>query len=976
MGKESRDRDRRDRDRDERKRKRRSSRSRSRSRERNRRSRSRSGERRRRSRTRSPPSRDDDRKRDKKDAKAKENEAKDAINSAEDLQNQIEERRKKVEMWREIQKKKQEAKKTASTSDNPAAEFEVPGEEDQKPRKTWNLEDDDDEEDEDLKVPEMNEQKDDKMEIDETKQNGTGSDKGGGATPGHQSDSEVDPLDAFMNNIKKNLKKDTKKEKGAVRVVTIKSAEQPEKQKGDILENEGRAEVLVDDVDIESSTISLCHKGRMLPVTNHEKVYYRSFRKNFYNETSEIARMTKAEVAAYRVELDNISVKGFGAPKPIKTWAQCGVDRKTLDILKKQSYQKPTPIQSQAVPAIMSGKDVIGIAKTGSGKTLAFLLPLFRHVLDQPELEEGDGPIAVILSPTRELALQTWKEANKFAKTHGLRAVCVYGGVGISEQIADLKRGAEIIVCTPGRMIDMLAANQGKVTNLRRVTYLVLDEADRMFDMGFEPQVMKIVNNIRPDRQTVLFSATFPRQMEALALKALDKENVVEITVGGKSVVSSDITQNVLICEEGQKSLKLLELLGIYYEQGSSIIFVDKQEKCDELVTFLMKSGYACAPLHGGIDQFDRDSTIADFKNGVYKILVATSVAARGLDVKNMILVVNYDCPNHYEDYVHRCGRTGRAGNKGFAYTFLLPEHQERMAGELVKAFKLANQTPPTELVMMFENFKKQMEEEGKHVHYGTRGFAGSGHKFDEDEAEADAHKRMVTRIVHGIEAGADEDDDLDEQLSQMIKSTKRVVHGKRDSRMERIAGKVSDKIALAKERAANLSALKKEPVPVIKDASLLATEAVLKGGEIPMVQMTAEMKAKQMASKLNAKLNYTGGADKPIDLQEQNDDWEYFEEELDINDFPQGVRIRLGSREVIGQVSEYAEVGMSIKGSYYPPGREPKKGDRRLCILLEARSERNLKLAKEEILRHIKEAFRILIAKGGTAGPQARYRV
>lgn len=160
-----------------------------------------------------------------------------------------------------------------------------------------------------------------------------------------------------------------------------------------------------------------------------------------------------------------------------------------MNVLRKLGFEKPTPIQAQAIPAIMSGRDLIGIAKTGSGKTLAFLLPMFRHILDQPPLEETDGPIAIIMTPTRELCMQIGKDIKKFTKSLNLHAVCVYGGTGISEQIAELKRGAEIIVCTPGRMIDMLAANGGKVTNLRRVTYIVLDEADRMFDMGFEPQV-------------------------------------------------------------------------------------------------------------------------------------------------------------------------------------------------------------------------------------------------------------------------------------------------------------------------------------------------------------------------------------------------------------------------------------------------------------------------------------------------------
>lgn len=208
----------------------------------------------------------------------------------------------------------------------------------------------------------------------------------------------------------------------------------------------------------------------------------------------------------------------------------------------------------------MSGRDLIGIAKTGSGKTLAFLLPMFRHIMDQPALESGDGPIAIIMTPTRELATQIYAESRKFAKPLGLRVVAVYGGTPISEQIGDLKPGAEIVVCTPGRMIDMLAANSGRVTNLRRCTYVVLDEADRMFDMGFEPQVNRIIDGIRPDRQTVMFSATFPRIMEALARRILDKP--IEVQVGGRSVVCKDVEQQVVIINDDDKFLKLLEILG------------------------------------------------------------------------------------------------------------------------------------------------------------------------------------------------------------------------------------------------------------------------------------------------------------------------------------------------------------------------------------------------------------------------------
>merc|ERR550532_15587 len=342
---------------------------------------------------------------------------------------------------------------------------------------------------------------------------------------------------------------------------------------------------------------------------------------------------------------------------------------------------------------------------------------MFRHVLDQPFLEEGDGPIAVLMTPTRELALQTFKECRKFTKALGLRVVCVYGGTGISEQIAELKRGAEIIVCTPGRMIDMLAANSGKVTNLRRVTYLVLDEADRMFDMGFEPQVMRVIDNCRPDRQTVMFSATFPRLMEGLARRILIK--CVEVQVGGRSVVAKEIEQHVEVIEEDNKFLKLLEVLGRYVDQGSCLVFVDKQEHADGLLKDLMNASYtSCASLHGGIDQYDRDSTITQFKQGKIEILVATSVAARGLDVKQLILVVNYDCPNHYEDYVHRCGRTGRAGSKGCAQTFITPD-QDWYSGEIVKAFELSESLVKQDLRDLFTKYKTRMESEGKKVKTG-----------------------------------------------------------------------------------------------------------------------------------------------------------------------------------------------------------------------------------------------------------------
>ncbi|KAF8474726.1 P-loop containing nucleoside triphosphate hydrolase protein [Kalaharituber pfeilii] len=458
-------------------------------------------------------------------------------------------------------------------------------------------------------------------------------------------DEEPDPLDAFMMGIGDAMEVET----------TDKKDEEPSKDETLLGEEEIELVPAEADPDDILAMAAKLKKKKELPAVDHSKIKYEPFRKNFYVEPAELADMTEDEVDDLRLELDGIKIRGQDCPKPVQKWSQCGIPAQTLEVIQNLGYEKPTSIQAQAIPAIMSGRNVIGVAKTGSGKTIAFLLPMFRHIKDQRPLDPLEGPISLIMTPTRELAVQIHKECKPFLKALNLRAVCAYGGSPIKDQIADLKRGAEIIVCTPGRMIDLLAANSGRVTNLKRVTYVVLDEADRMFDMGFEPQVMKIIGNVRPDRQTVLFSATFPRQMEALARKILHRP--VEIVVGARSVVAPEVTQVVEVRSDDTKFHRLLELLGDLYdkdEDARTLIFVDRQESADTLLRDLMRRGYPCMSIHGGKDQIDRDSTISDFKAGVVPVLIATSVAARGLDVKQLKLVINYDCPNHMEDYVHR----------------------------------------------------------------------------------------------------------------------------------------------------------------------------------------------------------------------------------------------------------------------------------------------------------------------------------
>ena len=566
-----------------------------------------------------------------------------------------------------------------------------------------------------------------------------------------EQEEEVDPLDAFMSELA-----DSQPKRTAGAKFSKAKQQQPEAMFGD-----------EDDVDITAvgegdadDFLAIANKAKKkkdIPTVNHQKVEYEPFRKEFYTEPSDLSQLSEEDVASLRLALDGIKVRGVDIPKPVEKWSQCGLGVQTLDVVDKLGFEGTTSIQAQAIPAIMSGRDVIGVAKTGSGKTMAFLIPMFRHIKDQRPLTSMEGPIGLIMAPTRELATQIHKDCKPFLKALNLRAVCAYGGAPIKDQIADLKRGAEIIVCTPGRMIDLLAANAGRVTNLSRVTYVVLDEADRMFDMGFEPQVMKIMANIRPDRQTVLFSATFPRNMEALARKTMNKP--VEIIVGGRSVVAPEITQIVEVRNEDSKFVRLLELLGNLYSEEANddartLIFVDRQESADTLLRELMRKGYPCMSIHGGKDQIDRDSTIEDFKAGIFPVLVATSVAARGLDVKQLKLVVNYDAPNHLEDYVHRAGRTGRAGNTGTAVTFL-NEDQDRYSVDIAKALKQSGQEVPEPVQILVDSFLDKVKA-GKEK-ASASGFGGKG--LERLDQERDAARTRERRTYKTGDEGEEEEE-------------------------------------------------------------------------------------------------------------------------------------------------------------------------------------------------------------------------
>uniref|UniRef100_A0A0D3EKP1 RNA helicase n=1 Tax=Oryza barthii TaxID=65489 RepID=A0A0D3EKP1_9ORYZ len=385
------------------------------------------------------------------------------------------------------------------------------------------------------------------------------------------------------------------------------------------------------------------------------------FEKNFYVESPSVAGMTEEEVEAYRRRRE-ITVEGRDVPKPVREFRDVGFPEYVLQEITKAGFVEPTPIQSQGWPMALRGRDLIGIAETGSGKTLAYLLPAIVHVNAQPILAPGDGPIVLVLAPTRELAVQIQQEATKF--------------------------GVEIVIATPGRLIDMIESHH---TNLRRVTYLVLDEADRMLDMGFEPQIKKIVSQIRPDRQTLYWSATWPKEVEQLARNFLFDPYKVVIIGSEELKANHAISQHVEILSESQKYNKLVNLLEDIMDGSRILIFMDTKKGCDQITRQLRMDGWPALSIHGDKSQAERDWVLSEFKSGKSPIMTATDVAARGLDVKDVKYVINYDFPGSLEDYVHRIGRTGRAGAKGTAYTFFTAANA-RFAKDLINILEEAGQ--------------------------------------------------------------------------------------------------------------------------------------------------------------------------------------------------------------------------------------------------------------------------------------------
>ncbi|XP_043280347.1 DEAD-box ATP-dependent RNA helicase 20-like isoform X2 [Venturia canescens] len=444
--------------------------------------------------------------------------------------------------------------------------------------------------------------------------------------------------------------------------------------------------------------------GDQLKKPNWETPLMPAITKNLYVPHANVRGRTPDEVTQYHAGKE-ITVKGNNTPFPIQAFEESNFPEYVMQEIRKQGFQEPTAIQAQGWPIALSGRDMVGIAQTGSGKTLAYILPATVHINNQPRLNRGDGPIVLVLAPTRELAQQIQTVARDFGSSSRIRNTCIFGGSPKGPQARDLEHGVEICIATPGRLIDFLEKG---TTNLRRCTYLVLDEADRMLDMGFEPQIRKIIEQIRPDRQVLMWSATWPKEVQALAEDFLT--DYIQINIGSLTLAANhNIRQIIEICQEHEKEQKLSSLLReIGCDRGNkTIIFVETKKKVDDITKAIKREGWSAISIHGDKSQPERDYVLTEFRNGKTPILVATDVAARGLDVEDVKYVVNFDYPNSSEDYIHRIGRTGRCQAAGTAYAYFTPNNA-RQAKELISVLEEAGQAINPQLAELANSQRNQ----------------------------------------------------------------------------------------------------------------------------------------------------------------------------------------------------------------------------------------------------------------------------
>lgn len=413
---------------------------------------------------------------------------------------------------------------------------------------------------------------------------------------------------------------------------------------------------------------------------------------NIDNEFDYLFKKPNTGINFNKYEDLKVEVEGDNSPSPIKNFSKSGLHDRILSNIKLCRYEIPTPVQKYAIPIILSKRDLLASAQTGSGKTASFLLPMIHGLLEEKFQNECLDPHALILAPTRELAQQIHSEAIKFTRKTGLKAICIYGGVSIQPQIFEVKNGCDILIATPGRLNDILDRS---LLSLSRIKYLCFDEADRLLDRGFEPQIREIVEfrDMPPseDRITMLFSASFPDIILRLAKDFM--KDYLFLKVGEVGSTTDNITQTIVWAESYEKERLLIKELK--RNPKRTLVFVERKIQVDDLRKRLLKNGFKAAGIHGDIRQPQREASLNRFRTGKIPILIATSIAARGLDIENVSHIINYDLPSNIDEYVHRIGRTGRAGNTGTATAFF-NENNLNIAPKLIDILEESKQDIPS----------------------------------------------------------------------------------------------------------------------------------------------------------------------------------------------------------------------------------------------------------------------------------------
>jgi ATP-dependent RNA helicase DDX5/DBP2 len=422
----------------------------------------------------------------------------------------------------------------------------------------------------------------------------------------------------------------------------------------------------------------------------------------------------------FKIELNKTHKGGsYTAVDPVFDFVDIEWPTFIAEALRRENFENPTPIQSESWPILLKGNNLVGVAETGSGKTLAYALPALFHLTQQKDFNRSTLPKVLIIAPVRELAMQICNEINKFAANSNIRAAVFYGGGGRGSQINQLRYRPQIIVATPGRLIDV---TNTRSVNLKDISYLVLDEADRLLDMGFAQSIQSIREQIRPDRQIAMFTATWPQEVRNLARDFMGSE-FVQLTIGSGETAAKNVKQHVELCSEYEKEELLKYVLEKNIEdttkvgeQFRALVFCNRKGITEVVGDFLNNSGMRCAPFHGDIAQDQRQRILQSFRDGRINVLVASDAASRGLDVKNISLVVNYEFPLNIETYIHRIGRTGRGGAHGLAVSFLTKE-QEKLFPRLAQLLRESNQPIPPALASYLPQ-KKQQKNQPRGLRY------------------------------------------------------------------------------------------------------------------------------------------------------------------------------------------------------------------------------------------------------------------